>query len=163
MKILITIYELYAAEFDINLMVLRASVLPLLCCSAPMHVPLKARFVKFIHKALNHKNSVIKSVTKYACNNPMSAYSRNWSEFACVKGVVTKNVKEIYNECYGSMDVKEMDNVSVLNDMIDDRCKGWWGSCSILYIEDVNLIINDTCTFQNIFKCFTILYNKMCE
>ncbi len=32
-----------------------------------------------------------------------------------VNGVVIESVKEIYNEWYGSMDVKEMDTVSVLN------------------------------------------------
>ncbi len=35
------------------------------------------------HKALNHNNSVIKRVTKYACNNTMSVWGRNWSEFVC--------------------------------------------------------------------------------
>ncbi len=76
-------------------------MLSLLCGSAPLHVQLKARFVKFVHKALNHNNSVIKSVTKYAYNNPMSVCCRNWSEFVCVNGVVTESVNEIYNEWYG--------------------------------------------------------------
>ncbi len=58
-------------------------ILSLLCGSAPLHVQLKARFVKFRYKALNHNNSVIKSVTKYACNNSMSVCCRNWSEFVC--------------------------------------------------------------------------------
>ncbi len=98
-------------------MQLTKRILSLLCVSALLHVQLKARFVKFIHKALNHNNSVIKSVTKYACNNPMSVCGRNWSECVCV--CVTESVKEIYNEWYGSVDVTEMDTVSVLNDMID--------------------------------------------
>ncbi len=91
----------------------------------------------------SNNNSVIKSVTKYACNNPMSVCSRNWSEFVCVNGVVTKSVKEIYIEWYGSVDVTIMDTVSVLNDMIYVR--DGWGSCSILNTEDVNFIINDIC------------------
>ncbi len=62
------------------------------------HTIFKARFVKFIHKALNHNNSVTKSVAKYACNNPMSVCGRNWSEFVCENRVVTKVLKEIYNE-----------------------------------------------------------------
>ncbi len=37
----------------------------------------------------------------------------------CVNRVVTETVKEIHNEWYGSVDVTEMDTVSVLNDMID--------------------------------------------
>ncbi len=119
-------------------------ILSLLCGSAPLHVQLKAMFVKFIHKALNHNNSVIKRVTKYACNNPMSVCGRNWSEFVYVNGVVTKSVKEIYNEWYGSVDDTEMDTVSVLNDMIYVR--DGWGSCSLLSAEDVNFIINDICT-----------------
>ncbi len=52
-------------------------ILSLLCGSTLFHVQLKARFVKFIHRALNHNNSVIKSVTKYACNNSMSVCGRN--------------------------------------------------------------------------------------
>ncbi len=48
----------------------------------------------------------------------------------CVNGVVTESVKGIYNEWYGSVDVKEMDTLSALNDMIDVR--DGWGSCSIL-------------------------------
>ncbi len=120
-------------------------MLSLLCSSAPLHVQLKARFVKFIQKALNHNNSAIKSVTKYACNNPMSVCGRNWSEFVSMNGVVTESVKEIYNEWHGSVDVTEMDTVSVLNDMIDVR--DGWGSCSILNTEeDVNYIISDICT-----------------
>ncbi len=41
-----------------------------------------------------------------------------------MNGVVTQSVKEIYNESHGSVDVTEMDTVSVLNDMIDVR-DGW--------------------------------------
>ncbi len=39
----------------------------------------------------------------------MPVCGRNWSEVVCVNGVVTESVKEIYNEWYGSVDVKEMD------------------------------------------------------
>ncbi len=136
-------------------------ILSLLCGSAPFYVQLKTRFVKFIHKAFNHNNYVIKSVTRYACNNPMSVCDRNWSEFVCVNGVVTESVKEIYNEWYGSVDVTEMDTVSVLNDMIyvRDGC----GSCFILNIEDVNFIINEICTNQLFLYVLPFLYNKMCE
>ncbi len=115
-------------------------ILSLLCGSATLHVQLKAIFVKFIHLALNHNNSIINSVTKYACNNPMYVCGRNWSEFVYVNGVVTESVKAIYNEWYRSVNVTEMDTVSVLNDMIDVR------DCSILNTEYVNFIINDICT-----------------
>ncbi len=47
----------------------------------------------------------------------------------CVNGIVTESVKEIYNEWYGSVDVTEMDTMSLLNDMTDVR--HGWGSCSI--------------------------------
>ncbi len=40
-----------------------------------------------------------------------SVYGRNLREFV--------NVNVIYNECYASVTVEEIDNVSVLNDMID--------------------------------------------
>ncbi len=72
--------------------------LTILCGSAPLHIQLKAWFVNFIHNALNHDNSEIKIVTKYACNNPMYVCGRNWREFVCVNGVITENVKMIYNE-----------------------------------------------------------------
>ncbi len=62
----------------------------------------------------------------------------------CVNGVLTESVKGIYNELYGSVDIIEIDTMSVLNDM--KHLKDWWGSCSILNIEDVNFIINDICT-----------------
>ncbi len=83
----------------------------------------------------------------------MSVCGRNWNEVVCVNGVVTESVIEIYNEWYGPMDVKEIDTVSVLN-MIDVR--DGWGSCSILNTEDVNIIINDICTNDLFFICFTI-------
>ncbi len=40
----------------------------------------------------HHNNSVIKSVTKYACNNPLSVCG---SKFVCVNGVVAESVNEI--------------------------------------------------------------------
>ncbi len=60
----------------------------------------------------------------------MSVCGRKWSEYVCVNGVVTDSVKEIYSEWYGSVDVTEIDTMSVLNDVIDVR--DGWGSCSIL-------------------------------
>ncbi len=70
-------------------------ILSFLFGSAPVHIQLKARLVKFMHKALNYNNSEIKSATKYACNSPMSVCSRNWREFVCVNGIVTESVKGI--------------------------------------------------------------------
>ncbi len=58
----------------------------------------------------------------------------------CVNGVVNEGVKEIYDEWYGSVDVNEIDIVSVLNDMIVVR--DGWGSFSILNTEDVNFLIS---------------------
>ncbi len=40
-------------------------------------VNLKARFFKFMCKALVHDNSTLKYVTKLACRNPMSVSGRN--------------------------------------------------------------------------------------
>ncbi len=62
----------------------------------------------------------------------------------CVNGVVIENVNVIYNEWYESVNVEEMEYVSVLNDMIDLR--DGLGSCVILKTDDVNFIINDICT-----------------
>ncbi len=74
----------------------------------------------------------------------MSVCGRNWSESVCVNGVVTESLKEIYNDCYGSVDVTEMDTLPVLNDVIDLR--DGWGSCSILNTEYATFIIKDICT-----------------
>ncbi len=51
----------------------------------------------------------------------MSVCGRNWGEFVCVNGVVTECVNEIYNESYGSVNVKEIYTATVLNDIIDVR------------------------------------------
>ncbi len=51
----------------------------------------------------------------------MSVCGRNLSEFVCVNGAVAENVKVIYNEWYESVDVDEMDTVSVLNVVIHVR------------------------------------------
>ncbi len=48
--------------------------------SAPLAVQLKARFVKFMSKALEHDNPVVKYIAKVSCLNPMSVSGRNWRE-----------------------------------------------------------------------------------
>ncbi len=69
---------------------------------------------------------MIKSVTKYACNNPMSVCRRNWRECVCANGDIIENVNVIYNEWYESVNVDKMDIVSVSAKWYD-RCKGWVG------------------------------------
>ncbi len=49
----------------------------LLSDSAPLAVQLQARFVKFMSKALEHDNPVVKYVAKVSCLNPMSVSGRN--------------------------------------------------------------------------------------
>ncbi len=53
----------------------------------------------------------------------------------------------------GQWMLKKWIQVSVLNDMIHVR--DGWGSCSILNTEYVNFIINDICTNNFFFICFT--------
>ncbi len=68
-------------------------ILARLCGSAPLHIQLKEWFFKFICKALNPDNSVINSVTTYACNNPMSVCSGDWSETCVCEGSCNRECK----------------------------------------------------------------------
>ncbi len=60
----------------------------------------------------------------------------------------------IHTEWYESVNVTEMETMSVLNDMIDVRDR--LGSCPILNTEDVHFIINDYMYKLITFICFTI-------
>ena len=53
-------------------------VVSLLSDSLPLLVNLKQRFMKFIHKALNHKLPVISSVAKLSIQNPWSNCGGNY-------------------------------------------------------------------------------------
>ncbi len=55
-------------------------IIALLSEPAPLSNQLKARFEKFICKALVHDTSTLKFVTKLACQNPMSVSGRNWRD-----------------------------------------------------------------------------------
>ncbi len=52
-------------------------LIALLSDSAPLAVQLKARFVKFMCKALKHDNPVVKYVANVSCLNPM--YVSGWN------------------------------------------------------------------------------------
>ncbi len=45
-----------------------------------VYIKLKARFVKFMHKALEHDNPVVKYVANVSCLNPMSVSGQNWRD-----------------------------------------------------------------------------------
>ena len=53
-------------------------VVSLLSDSWPLLINLKQRFIKFIHKALNHKSPVISSVAKLSIQNPSSNCGGNY-------------------------------------------------------------------------------------
>ncbi len=100
--------------------------------AAPLSSQLKERFLKFICKDLEHSSSTINQITKHACMNPMSVYGRNWCDIICKNGYVGMRVKEIYNEWYETLYNKEMDCISVLEEMIDVREGRDYVTCYIL-------------------------------
>ncbi len=74
---------------------------PLLSDSAPLTVQLKARFVKFMCKVLEHDNPVVKYVAKVSCLNPISVSGRNWCDCVTIQNevsMVDMNVKNGYKE-----------------------------------------------------------------
>ncbi len=93
--------------------------------SAPLAAQLKARFVKFMCKALEHDNPVVKYVAKVSCLNPMSVSGRNWRHCVTIQNEVSMvdiNVKNVYKEeWYDSISVNEIDSASVVKEMIDVR------------------------------------------
>ncbi len=120
-------------------------LIDLLSDSAPLAVQLKARFVKFMCKTLEHDNPVVKYVAKVSCLNPMYVSGRNWCDCVTIQNevsMVDMNVKNVYKEeWYDSISVNEIDSASVLKEIIDVRD----GSvkCEIFNIDDVEFIIND--------------------
>ncbi len=55
-------------------------LIALLSDSVPLAVQLKARFVKFMCKALEHDNHVVKCGVTVSCLNSMSVSGRNCSD-----------------------------------------------------------------------------------
>ncbi len=109
-------------------------LITLLSDSAPFAVQLKARFVIFMCKALEHDNRA-----KVSYLNPMSVSGRNWHECVTIQNevsMVNLNVKNVYKEeCYDSVSVNEIDSISVVNEMIGVR--HGWIKCEIFNIDDV--------------------------
>ncbi len=122
-------------------------LMALLSDSAPLAVQLKARFVKFMYKALEHDNPVVKYVANVSCLNPMCVSGRNWCDCVTIQNevsMVDMNVKNVYKgEWYDTESVNEIDSASWLKEMIDARD----GSvkCEIFNIDDVEFVINDLC------------------
>ncbi len=56
--------------------------------SALLAVQLKARFVKFMCKALEHDIPVVKYVANVSCLNPMSVSGRNWRDCVTIQNEV---------------------------------------------------------------------------
>ncbi len=122
-------------------------LITLLSDSAPLAVQLKARFIKFMCKALEHDNPVVKYVAKVSCLNPMSVSRRNWGDCVTIQNevsIVDMNVKNVYKEeWYDSVSGYEIDSAFVVKEMIDERDGS--NKCEIFNIDDVEFIINDLC------------------
>ncbi len=73
-----------------------------------MNLQLKARFLNFVYKALEHSYCTINHITKHACRNPISISGRNWCSIICKNGYVGKSMKEIYNKWYETLCDEEM-------------------------------------------------------
>ncbi len=90
----------------------------LLSDSAPLAVQLKDRFVKYMCKALEHDNPVVKYVAKVSCLNPISVSGRNWCDCVTIQNevsMVDMNVKSVYKEeWYEAVSVNEIDNAPVV-------------------------------------------------
>ncbi len=119
-------------------------VITLLFGSAPLSTQLKAMFLKFVYKAIEHSNTTINHVTKHACRNPMSVCGRDWRDIVCKNGYVGMSMKEIYNEWSETLCNDEMDCISALKEMID--VSEGRGLCHVFNIDDMLYIINDICT-----------------
>ncbi len=88
-------------------------IIALLSESAPLSIQLKARFLKFMCKALVHDISTL----KLACRNPMSVSGRNWLDcfnFAQDITMISMNVKQVYGEWYDTVSDNEIDSVCIL-------------------------------------------------
>ncbi len=93
--------------------------------------------------ALVHDNSTLKYVTKLACQNTMSVSGWNWHDcvnFAQDISIISMNVKQLYSEWYDTVSDQEIDNVSILREIIEVR-EGR-ATCDIFFnISEVDFII----------------------
>ncbi len=125
-----------------------------------MQHDLKARFLNFVYKVIEHSNSKINHhVTKHACRNPMSVCGRNCCDIVCKNGNVSMSVKEIYNEWYETCN-EEMDCIAVLKEMIDVR-KGR-GSCHVFFLNTKQVspsLLVVLVTFWKIALCYNGLFH----
>ncbi len=64
-------------------------LIALLSDLAPLAVQLKARFVKFMCKALEHENPVVKYVVKVSYLNPMSVNGQHWCDHVTIQNEVS--------------------------------------------------------------------------
>ncbi len=131
------------------LMQTHCRLIALLSDSASLAVQLKSRFVKFMCKALEYDNPVVKYVAKVSCLNPMAVSGRNWRDCVTIQNkvsMVDMNVKNVYKkEWNDSVSVIEIDraSASVVKEMID--VKDGSVKCEIFNIDHVEFIINDLC------------------
>ena len=89
---------------------------------APHLVNLKERFMKFIHKALNHKSPVISSVAKLSIQSSWSNCSGNYChiryEYNMREDVSASAIGRVWQ---AGVSDETISDVSVLSDMIDIR------------------------------------------
>ena len=105
----------------------------------PLELQLKIRFHKFVVKALEHKNSIVRHITEHACINPMSVCGRNWRD-----NVMTLSVNDLCSSWTDSVTIEDIDICNVIREMVAVR-EGWV-ECIILNPDDASAIINSLCT-----------------
>ncbi len=119
-------------------------LIALLSDSATLAVQLKARFVKFMCKALEHDNPVVKYVAKVSALISCLLVDETGVTIQNEVSMVDMNVKNVNKEeWYDSVSVNEIDSASVVKEMIDVRDVSV--KCEIFNIDDVEFIINDLC------------------
>ncbi len=121
-------------------------IIELLSESEPLSIQPKARFFKFMCKALVHDNSTLTYVTKLACQNPMCVSGRNWHD--CINftqdiSMISMNVNQVYSEWYDIVSDNEIDSVCIFREMIVVR--GGMAKYDIFNTNDVEFIIKDLC------------------
>ena len=121
-------------------------VVLLLSDSLPLLVNLKQRFIKFIHKALNHKWSVISSVAKLSIQNPWLNCGGNYCHIHYAYNM-HEDVSASVIDCVWQAGVTDerISDMSVLSDMIEIR--NGLKTCYVFSRDDVNKVITEITVF----------------
>ena len=117
-------------------------VIECLSKSAPLHVQLSHRFIKFWLKCTKSRNNLVKATCAYATSNPMSTSGNNYKTLVFKYPDIMNCSKCIFTQSNKTMQVNA-DIISVLKQMIDVR--DGYARCDIFDNVDVDFIINTLC------------------